>query len=64
MASIMNKLYQPVSVNLSNGESVHFLSRETKDIPLDLLQSVELQNHIKAKHFVILSMQNGKNKGE
>lgn len=60
MATIMNKLYQPVSVNLSNGEAVHFLSRETKKLPLDVLQSVELQNHIKAKNFVILNMQDVK----
>ena len=57
MATIMNKLYQPVSVNLNNGEAVHFLSRETKKLPLEVIQSVELQNHIKAKNFVILNMQ-------
>ena len=59
MATIMNKLYQPVSINLSNGGSVHFLARETKKVPLEVLQSVELQLQIKEKNFVILSMQEG-----
>lgn len=56
MAEILNKLYQPVTVNLSDGSSVIFLARETKNIPLSLLQSTELQNHIKKKHFMILKL--------
>lgn len=56
MATILNKLRQPVTVNLSNGEPVYFLAGETKQIPLNLFNSLELQNLIRDKVLVVISL--------
>lgn len=56
MATIINKLRQPVTVNLSDGTTMYFLAGETKKIALNLVNSVEIQNLIKNKSFVILSL--------
>lgn len=56
MATILNKLRQPITINLSDGSPLYFLAGEAKKIPLKLLSSLELQNLIDKRILVVISL--------
>lgn len=58
MAKVKNKLRQPLAINTGNGESIHFLSREVKDVDDKLLSTTEISNHIQQGNLVVVRMGN------
>lgn len=56
MFSVMNKLRQPQILSLSNGSSLHFLSRETKDITTEEFESPEVKQAIITGDLIVLKM--------
>lgn len=57
MITIMNKLRQPLIVNVSEGKSIHFLARETKEIEYDDFNSLEVKRHIELGNLLVLKME-------
>ena len=56
MVKVLNLLKQPLSINLSQDESVIFLSRETKELTIEQYNSGGLQNYIKKGMLLVLEI--------
>ena len=56
MVKVLNLLKQPLSINLSQDESVIFLSRETKELTIEQYNSRGLQNYIKKGMLLVLEI--------
>lgn len=58
MVTIRNKLPQPVTVNIGNKKSIHFLANETKNVTFEEFQSKEMREKTENGTLVILRMYN------
>lgn len=56
MVEILNKLRQPLTINLSNGESLVLLSKEKVEIPTELFKSEEIKLHLAKENIIVLRM--------
>lgn len=56
MAKVKNKLRQPLVVNTGGEESVHFLSREVKEVDDEILATVEFKNHVEQGNLVVIRL--------
>lgn len=56
MFIVKNKLRQPLVINVPNGESVHFLAKEQKEITEEQFASPELKRHVDLENIVVLRM--------
>ena len=56
MVKILNRLKQPLSVNISQGESTIFLSRETKELTIEQYNSEGIQNYIRKGILLVLEI--------
>ncbi len=56
MVEIMNRLRQPLVLNLNSGKSLHLKSREKKKINNDELKSKEIKNHLDKGNIIVLKM--------
>mgnify|MGYP001401619748 FL=1 len=56
MVKVLNLLKQPLSVNLSQDESIIFLSRETKELTIEQYNSEGLQNYIRKGILLVLEI--------
>lgn len=57
MVIVKNKLRQPLVINLSTDESVHFLAKEEKELTDEQFNSPELKRHVDLENLVILRME-------
>lgn len=55
MATIKNRLRQPLVINVEGKDApaIHFLSKETKEVPEELLTQDEFKNHIESGNLVV-----------
>ena len=58
MVLVLNRLNQPLPVNLKNGKSLHFLAKESKSISFDDFQSTEIKEKVDKGMLVVLRMDN------
>lgn len=56
MAKIKNKLRQPLIVNIDDKTSVHFLSKEVKEVKDEVLNDGEFKNHIEQGNLVVIQL--------
>ena len=56
MVRILNKLEQPLPINLKHGNSVHLMAREEKEIELEDLDSAEIKHQIEVGNVIVLRM--------
>lgn len=56
MVKVLNLLKQPLSINLSQDESVIFLSRETKELTIEQYNSEGIQNYIRKGLLLVLEI--------
>ena len=52
MATVKNKLRQPLVVNTSKG-AIHFLSKEVKEVEDEFLNEGELKSHIENGNLIV-----------
>ncbi len=58
MVTILNKRNQPITVNLGNGKSIHFLAKQSKVITFEEFQCQEMKEKIENAHLIVLRMDN------
>lgn len=58
MVTIMNKLNQPLVINLDSGESIHLLARSTRTISFEDFQSPEIREKLSSNQIIVLEMKN------
>lgn len=56
MVEVLNKLRQPLIINISEEESIHFLANETKMLTYEQLKSQDIQELITKHYLVIIKM--------
>lgn len=56
MVEIKNMLQQPLNINLANGKSIHFLSREIKKINEEDLNGYEVKVLLDKGYLLIQNM--------
>ena len=56
MVEILNKLRQPLTINLSNGESLVLLAKEKVEITTELFKSEEIKLHLAKENIIVLRM--------
>ena len=56
MVKVLNLLKQPLSINLSQDDSIIFLSRETKELTIEQYNSEGLQNYIRKGMLLVLEI--------
>lgn len=57
MVTLMNKLRQPLVLNVADGKSIHFLARETKEVSYEDFNSLEVKRHIELGNILVLKME-------
>lgn len=57
MILVKNKLNQPLVVNVPNGEAVHFLAKEQKELTTEQFNSPELKRYIDLEYVIVLRME-------
>lgn len=56
MVEILNKLRQPLTINLSNGEALVLLAKEKAEISTELFKSEEIKIHLAKENIIVLRM--------
>ena len=56
MAKVKNKLRQPLTISTPDGEVIHFLAKETKEVKEEYLAEGQLKNHVDLGNVIIISM--------
>lgn len=54
MAKVKNVLRQPLVVNVSEKESIHFLAKKSLEVNDEFLATAEFQNHINKGNLVVI----------
>lgn len=54
MVEIMNKLSQPLIINMNDGTSLHLLARARHEITSEQFQSEEIKAQIANKNLIVL----------
>jgi len=54
MVEIMNRLSQPLIINLNDGTSKHLLAKAREEITLEQFKSEEIQAQIANKNLIVL----------
>lgn len=57
MITVKNTLNQPLPVNITNEESIHFLAKEAKEVTEDQIKSPEFKNLIDKGALIVLKME-------
>lgn len=56
MVTIMNKLRQPLTINLLNGESIHLSPKGRADITFEEFKCTEIKQYLEKEYIIILKM--------
>ena len=56
MIEILNRLRQPLVLNLNDGTSKHILAREKSEITSEQFKSKEVKAHLEKGNIVVLKM--------
>lgn len=56
MVKVLNRLKQPLSVNISHDEGIIFLAREVKELTLEQYNSKGVQGYIEKDMLLILEI--------
>lgn len=56
MAKVKNKLRQPLAITTPDGEVIHFLARETKEVKDSDLSDGQLKNHVENGNLVVIRL--------
>lgn len=56
MVEILNRLRQPLVINLGDGNSVHLLSKGKAEITSDQFRSKEVKSHLEKGNIIVLKM--------
>lgn len=56
MVEILNRLRQPLILNLNDGTSKHILAREKAEITSEQFKSKEVKAHLEKGNIVVLKM--------
>ncbi len=56
MVEILNRLRQPLVINLNDGTSVHMLSRGKAEISSEHFKSKEVKSHLDRGNIIVLKM--------
>lgn len=57
MVTVLNKLNQPVTVNITKNRSIHFLAKESKDITFEDFNVPEMKEKVEAKTLIVLKIE-------
>jgi|AntRauTorckE6833_2_1112554.scaffolds.fasta_scaffold00836_24 hypothetical protein len=56
MVKVLNKLRQPLVINIVDGEDIHFLSREEKELTEEQFNSKRVQKYVDLEDLIVLSV--------
>lgn len=56
MVTIMNKLRQPLTINLLDGKSIHLSPKGKADITFDEFKCNEVKQYLEKEYIIILKM--------
>lgn len=56
MVTILNKLRQPLTINLSDGATLHLLAKESAEVTTEQFDSPELKSHLSKTNIIVMKM--------
>lgn len=56
MVTLMNKLRQPLTINLLNGKSIHLAPKGKAEITFDEFKCCEVKQYLEKEYIIILKM--------
>lgn len=56
MVTLMNKLRQPLTINLIDGNSIHLLPKGKAEITFEQFKSIEVKQYLDLGYIIILRM--------
>lgn len=56
MVEILNKLRQPLVINLNDGTAIHLLAKEKAEITSEQFKSEEIKIHLAKETIIVLRM--------
>lgn len=56
MVEILNKLRQPLVINLNDGTAIHLLAKEKAGITSEQFKSEEIKIHLAKENIIVLRM--------
>lgn len=56
MVTLMNKLRQPLTINLLNGKSVHLSPKGKTEITFEEFKCIEVKQYLEKEYIIIIKM--------